>query len=89
MEDAKNLIIRIHCVHCTTNRKITFAFLFSDKVPLAITDVKESLQKMEFTEEDLIHLDELKNYFENDDLPEVKESQIYVLGMLTQMSLNS
>ena len=56
---------------------------------MAITDLKESLQTLEFTDEDLIHLDELKNYFENDNLPEVKESQIHVLGKLTQMSFNN
>jgi len=44
---------------------------------------------MEFTDEDLTHLDELKHYFENDNLPEVKESQILVLGKLTQVSFNN
>ena len=44
---------------------------------------------MEFTDEDLIHLDELKKCFENDNLPEVKESQIHVLGKWTQLSFNN
>ena len=35
---------------------------------------------MEFADEDLIHLDELKKYFENDNLPELKESKIHILG---------
>jgi len=56
-------------------------------VPLAITDLKESLQTLEFTDEDLIHLDELKNYFENDNLPEVKESQIRVLDQILEKHL--
>ena len=76
MKDPKNLIIRVHCIQLTG----TFAYLFSDKVPLVITELKQSLQTMEFTDEDLIHLDELKKCFENDNLPEVKESQIHVLG---------
>ena len=63
-------------------KKVTFAYLFFDQVPLAITDLKESLQTMQFTAEDLIHLDELKKCFENDNLSEVKESQIHVLGKL-------
>ena len=37
---------------------------------------------MEFSDEDLIHLDELKRCFETDNLSQVNEGQIKKLGKL-------
>ncbi|KAL9957268.1 hypothetical protein ACROYT_G038882 [Oculina patagonica] len=56
-------------------------------VPLAVTDLKESLQKMEFPDENLTHLDELKKCFENDTLTEVKESHVHMLDQIVEKYL--
>ncbi|KAJ7340348.1 Desumoylating isopeptidase 1 [Desmophyllum pertusum] len=56
-------------------------------VVVVVTDLKENLPQMEFPEEDLIHLDELKKCFEHNKLPEVTESQIQILDQLLEKYL--
>lgn len=55
--------------------------------PSTICDLRESLHKMEFSDEDLIHLDELKRCFETDNLSQVNEGQIKKLDQLVEKYL--